>query len=553
MTEEEILFARRVLQGKWLSRDVVNACLQERKSRAGRERAAPLWDLLLERRLLTPAQVRAIQDGAPSGAMLPAPPGVEIQVSLDRDPLGERFRGRWIADNRSVEIRRVAPALSEQPLYRRRFLGEGAALVSLPAHPAIARVRWAGDSGDALYRVTESQEGEPSSRILSRGDRMSEESCLAVIGRALEGLAHLSARGLTHRDLRPDTLLLAHSGGVVLLEPALAPAAATEAGGGREFALRAPAYRSPEQLRGERPATIADDLHALGACAYHLTAGEPPFPGDSAEAVARRILAEPAADVRAVRAEVSYGFALFVRRLMSQDSADRIVDPRSAGKFLAEVRRGKVREPVRIAPSAPTPAFAEEGSAPAAVGDASAPGAGSAAREGEALASRAPERVEESPVPVDGAGSEPPPSEVRAGSGVSSVPDSASAAGPPVADSAAVVSPFSCGEAESVGPLATPAAGGVAAPTGAAVPTVPGAEAALSGPDDSRPPEGAAAVDGSTGPAAPAPAFGATGAGRRIAPATGTPWRLSRAAWIAAAIAFAGTLLALTLLSAFRN
>lgn len=61
MTEEEVLFARRVLQRNWLKRDVVNACLAERKSRAGRERGVPLWDLCIEKNLLTPNQVRELQ------------------------------------------------------------------------------------------------------------------------------------------------------------------------------------------------------------------------------------------------------------------------------------------------------------------------------------------------------------------------------------------------------------------------------------------------------------------------------------------------------------
>lgn len=387
MTGEEFLFARRILQRKWLPRDVVGRCLSERRSKAGRERDVPLWDLFVERKLLTPSQARQILLDAGDGESRPAVPGIEVLETVAQDPLGARHRARRLKDNRPVEVRIVPPPLATNPAYRRRFLADGAALAALGVQPGLVRVLGVGELGEALYRVSEPADGQTAADLLLEADALDEDTCLTLVAQAADVLALLHGKRIPHGGIEPDTLLLSHEGGLVLREPALAPANAEEAALPEGAVMTSPAYRSPDRLAGRAGAGFADDVHALGASFYHLAVGQPPYPGDTAEDVAHRILAEEPPDARAARAELSYGFSVMLWHMMARDPGDRFPDPRALRNFVERVRKGRVAEP---APAEPSGAPSEEGGMPPAAWPPGRPAArGSRRRRGPSRATLA--------------------------------------------------------------------------------------------------------------------------------------------------------------------
>lgn len=335
MDEEEFLFARRVLQRQWLPREQVMEILQERKGKSGRDRGVPVWDLMVERKWLTPTQVGEIRHPHESATALPSVPEVELQDPVDRDGLGTRYRGRWLKDNRVVEVRWIPAPLAAHGPFRRRFLERGATLCGLPEHPVLARTLRVGEAGDALYRISEWIEGEHLGETLTRLETVPESACLEIAADAVEGLVLLRDRRLAHGDLKPGDLVSPPTGRTRMREAAVAPATVEELAAGAAGVAWSPVYRSPERLRGESGACFADDVYALGACLYHLAVGEVPFPGETPEDIADRILTEDPGDPRAVAPDLTEGFADLLRRMLARDPAQRFPDPRELRQAIA--------------------------------------------------------------------------------------------------------------------------------------------------------------------------------------------------------------------------
>lgn len=167
----------------------------------------------------------------------------------------------------------ISPADFES--MKQRFLQEGRALARF-SHPGIVHVYDVFEENGTAYLVMEFLQGKPLSRILEeRGGRMGEEEAVGYIVKVCEALEVVHQRGMIHRDIKPDNIMVCNDGRVVLID----------FGAAREFAARTtqshtviltPGYAPLEQysVRAERgPFT---DIYAVAATLYHLLTGEVP-------------------------------------------------------------------------------------------------------------------------------------------------------------------------------------------------------------------------------------------------------------------------------------
>jgi serine/threonine-protein kinase len=141
-----------------------------------------------------------------------------------------------------------------------------------------------------------------------------------------DALDYAHAHGVVHRDIKPDNILLdAASGRAMVTDFGIARAASegearlTATGA----AIGTPAYMSPEQCAGDRDLDGRSDLYSLGAVAYQLLVGEPPFTGGSTPAILMKHVAEAPASLRRRRADIPDDLERIVMRLLAKDPADR--------------------------------------------------------------------------------------------------------------------------------------------------------------------------------------------------------------------------------------
>ena len=207
--------------------------------------------------------------------------------------MGEVYRGHDLLLDRTVAVKVLQPSLAADPELVGRFKAEARAAARL-SHPNIVAVHdWGAENEKTYYMVMEYVSGSDLRDLLvSRGslDPMHAATIMAAVCEALY-VAH--SRGLVHRDVKPENILLARDGTVKVADfgiAAMVDADRTAPGGTIPGTLR---YLSPEQARGEE-ATSSADIWAAGAVLCELLTGSPPGSGGGIDLLRRRA-SEPVA------------------------------------------------------------------------------------------------------------------------------------------------------------------------------------------------------------------------------------------------------------------
>jgi serine/threonine-protein kinase len=213
-----------------------------------------------------------------------------------------------------------------------RFLREMQILRALD-HPRIVPLLTPGEADGALFFTMPFVEGETLRSRLAREGPLPVPEAMAICRDVADALDHAHARGVVHRDIKPDNILLAN-GRAHLLDfgyanaPALLSAelAVAEA----QVAFGTPDYMSPEQVTGRRAEDWRSDLFSLACVLHESLAGRPPFAAATARAALQRRLQGEPDDVRMTRPDVPGDVVAIIRRNLAVAPNDRFF---TAGAF----------------------------------------------------------------------------------------------------------------------------------------------------------------------------------------------------------------------------
>ncbi len=201
---------------------------------------------------------------------------------LGKGGMGEVYLAEQVSLGRKVAVKTLRDDLATQPGMTDRFKRE-ALLLSSVDHPSVVRVIDFGEAGGTYVLVMEYVEGDNLAGVLREGP-LAPARALKVLRDIAEGLAEIHAKGIVHRDLKLENVLLARDRarlldfGIARLAEAEGPGQVmTQAG----MVLGTPEYLSPEQATGEK-IDARTDVYAFGILAYRLLAGHHPFPGPTA-------------------------------------------------------------------------------------------------------------------------------------------------------------------------------------------------------------------------------------------------------------------------------
>jgi eukaryotic-like serine/threonine-protein kinase len=244
---------------------------------------------------------------------------------------------------RDVAIKVLHPDLGAA-LGAERFLSEIRTTARLQ-HPHILPLLDSGAADGLLFYVMPYVKGETLRARLEREKQLPIADAVRIAREVAGALDHAHKQGVIHRDIKPENILL-QDGAAVVADFGIA-LAVQQAGGQRMtqtgLSLGTPQYMSPEQAMGERTIDARTDVYALGAVAYEMLAGEPPFTGASTQAIVARVLTERPASLLTVRDTVPVVVEQAVMQALAKLPADRFAN---AGAFVLALSLTNVREMV---------------------------------------------------------------------------------------------------------------------------------------------------------------------------------------------------------------
>ena len=193
-------------------------------------------------------------------------------------------------------------------------------------HPHIVPLLTAGASGDLLYYIMPFIQGESLRAKLAREGELPVLEVLRILKEVLDALAHAHEQGVVHRDIKPDNVLL--SGKHALVTDFGVAKAVSESTGGSHLtslgvALGTPTYMSPEQAAADPHVDHRADIYAVGAMAYEMLCGRPPFTGTNVQALLSAHITQAPDPVTRYRETVPAALNELILRCLAKKAADR--------------------------------------------------------------------------------------------------------------------------------------------------------------------------------------------------------------------------------------
>jgi eukaryotic-like serine/threonine-protein kinase len=255
----------------------------------------------------------------------------ELEKLVGSGGMSNVFRAHDRLLERTVALKILHEQYTRDDDYVERFRREARAVAKL-AHPNIVTVIDRGEQDGRQFIVFEYVEG-PNLKDLTRDGPLEVGEAIQLTLQVARALSFAHERGLVHRDVKPQNVLLNEDSQAKVTDFGIARSLDVQGVTQTGTVLGTSDYIAPEQARGQRvdPKT---DIYSLGAVLYELLVGEVPFSGDNFVAVAMRHVSEPPPSVLEHRPDCPLRLDLAVQRAMAKDPDDRF---QSMDDFVAEL------------------------------------------------------------------------------------------------------------------------------------------------------------------------------------------------------------------------
>jgi serine/threonine-protein kinase len=293
-------------------------------------------------------------------------PHYELDCEIGRGGMGVVYRAKDRRLKRVVAIKVLPPELAFRSEIKTRFLREAETAAQLN-HPNIVDIYAVDEAEGIVFFVMAYITGDNLAKRLHDHGALSVDETRRTLRDVADALAYAHERGVVHRDIKPDNILIdADSGRPMVTDFGIARAVSD--GNSRltatGIAIGTPTYMSPEQAAGERDIDGRSDLYSLGIVGYQMLTGEPPFLANSTPAILVKHISERPTPIEQRRADVPADLSRVIMLLLEKDPANRFP---SAGAVVVALDTGRVpdRLPTGSLPAAPpqmAPSYATTGS-----------------------------------------------------------------------------------------------------------------------------------------------------------------------------------------------
>ncbi len=275
-----------------------------------------------------------------------------VERLLGRGGMGAVHLARDLQLDRLVAIKELPAEFASDPMLRERFLREVRMAASF-SHPNIVPVYAVEEQGRSLAFVMGFVEGESLGERVRRAGPLSSRESVRLLLDVAYALAYAHGRGVVHRDIKPDNIMIERATGRALLmdfgvarsidaTPA-APSGMTRVG----EVVGTPEYMSPEQATAEE-LDGRSDLYSLGLVAYFAVTGTVAFGGDSAARILVRQLTEVLPSIATVRSDLPAAVSAAIDRCLQKERDARFTDAGALIEALDAAQAAAPEVPVTI-------------------------------------------------------------------------------------------------------------------------------------------------------------------------------------------------------------
>jgi serine/threonine protein kinase len=314
------------------------------------------------------AEIRAVAERALDA-------NYELDNELGRGGMGIVYRAKDRRLKRLVAIKLLPPELAFRSEIKTRFLREAETAAQL-SHPNIVPIYSVDERDGLVYFVMALVEGPTLARRMYEDGQLPIEQVRRALREVADALAYAHGRGVIHRDIKPDNILLDKESGRALVTDFGIARAIQEGADSRltatGVAIGTPAYMSPEQAAGDREIDGRTDLYALGVVAYQMLTGRLPFQASSTASMLMKHITERPTPVAQLRTDCPPDLAASVMSLLEKEPENRVPNAAALARALsgdtsaipapAEARPAQRtsqqdwQRPFDTAPSSPLPA-----------------------------------------------------------------------------------------------------------------------------------------------------------------------------------------------------
>ncbi len=263
---------------------------------------------------------------------------LDADFQIDRELGGGGMSRVFLATERALQrkvVIKVLPPELAAGVNIERFKRE-IQLAAQLQHPHVVPLLATGDEDGILWFSMPFIEGESLRGALTRQKRLPPRDVVRILHDVVDALAYSHARGIVHRDIKPDNILTSGMHALVTdfgVAKALSAAIPMAGGTTTGMVVGTPAYMAPEQLAADPAADHRVDIYAVGLLAYELLTGRSPFGGSSPQATMAAQLTEMPKPPHEF-ADIPEGLSALIMHCLEKDSAKR---PQSAQALLAEL------------------------------------------------------------------------------------------------------------------------------------------------------------------------------------------------------------------------
>jgi len=262
-----------------------------------------------------------------------------LERELGRGGMGVVMLARDLSLDRPVALKLLPSMLAAQPVLRERFLREARTAAGL-SHPHVVPIHAVEAHGDIVFIAMAFVDGESLAERVRRTGPLPPREVARIMREVAWALAYAHGRGIVHRDIKPDNILIERGSGRAMVTDFGIARPTTSASTSKQLTLEGQligtaAFMSPEQGAGE-PVDGRSDLYALGGVGFFALTGHAPFEANTLEAILVARFTQAAPPIASARPDVPTALAAVIDRCLARNPYDRYPSAEAVAEALAE-------------------------------------------------------------------------------------------------------------------------------------------------------------------------------------------------------------------------